>query len=80
MISNELKEYIEDHRASSNHEPRSIYGKIVSTADRNITIESCLSRSYFYSKKLNPTFTDEQLFEGGRYLYVRNCTKSKNFL
>ena len=27
-----IKEAIEDHRASSDHEPRSIYGKIVSTA------------------------------------------------
>lgn len=26
-----IKEAIEDHRASSNHEPRNIYGKIVST-------------------------------------------------
>ena len=35
-----IKEAIEDHRASSKHEPRSIYGKIVSTADRNNTVES----------------------------------------
>ena len=33
---NVIKEAIEDHRASSNHEPRSIYGMIVSTADRTI--------------------------------------------
>ena len=32
-----IKEAIEDHRASSDHEPRSIYGKIVSSADRNNT-------------------------------------------
>lgn len=58
-----IKEAIEDHRASSDHEPRSIYGKIVSTADRNTTIESCLRRSYTYGKKLEPNFTDEELFE-----------------
>ena len=58
-----IKEAIEDHRASSNHEPRSIYGKIVSTADRNNTVESCLRRSYTYGKKLEPNFTDEELFE-----------------
>lgn len=60
---NVIKEAIEDHRASSDHEPRSIYGKIVSTADRNNTVESCLRRSYTYGKKLEPNFTDEELFE-----------------
>lgn len=60
---NIIKEAIEDHRASSNHEPRSIYGKIVSSADRNNTIEDCLERTYFYGKKLNPSLTDEELFE-----------------
>lgn len=45
-----IKEAIEDHRASSNHEPRSIYGKIVSTADRNNTVEACLRRSLFKEK------------------------------
>ena len=34
-----IKEAIEDHRASAKNEPRSIYGKIVSTADRNNTVE-----------------------------------------
>ena len=58
-----IKEAIEDHRASSDHEPRSIYGKIVSTADRNNTVESCLRRSYTYGKKMEPNFTDEELFE-----------------
>lgn len=58
-----IKEAIEDHRASSNHEPRSIYGKIVSTADRNNSVESCLRRSYSYGKRLEPSYTDEQLFD-----------------
>lgn len=58
-----IKEAIEDHRASSNHEPRSIYGKIVSTADRNNTVEACLRRSYSYNKKLHPEYNDEQIFE-----------------
>lgn len=60
---NVIKEAIEDHRASSDHEPRSIYGKIVSTADRNNTVESCLRRSYTYGKKIEPDSTDEELFE-----------------
>lgn len=58
-----IREAIEDHRASSDHEPRSIYGKIVSTADRNHTVEACLRRSYTYGRKLNPNFNEEELFE-----------------
>ena len=57
-----IKEAIEDHRASSKNEPRSIYGKIVSSADRNNTIEDCLERTYTYGKKLNPNATDKELF------------------
>ena len=57
-----IKEAIEDHRASSKKDPRSIYGKIVSSADRNNTIEDCLRRTYTYGKKLNPNATDEELF------------------
>ena len=58
-----IKEAIEDHRASAESEPRSIYGKIVSTADRNNTVEACLRRSYTYGKKLDPSLTEEELFE-----------------
>ncbi len=57
-----IKEAIEDHRASSKNEPRSIYGKVVSSADRNNTVEDCLRRTYTYGKKLNPDATDEELF------------------
>ena len=45
---------VEDHRSSSDNIPRNIYGKIVSSADRNNTVEACLERSYFYGKKHNP--------------------------
>ena len=57
-----IKEAIEDHRASAKKDPRSIYGKIVSSADKNNTIEDCLLRTYIYGKKLNPNATDEELF------------------
>ena len=57
-----IKEAIEDHRASAKEEPRSIYGRIVSSADRNNTVEDCLKRTYTYGKKLNPNATDEELF------------------
>ena len=43
-----IHDAIEDHRASAKEEPRSIYGKIVSSADRNNTVEDCLRRTYTY--------------------------------
>ena len=57
-----IKEAIEDHRASAKDDPRSIYGRIVSSADRNNKVEDCLRRTYTYGKKLNPSATDEELF------------------
>lgn len=38
----------EDHRASSDHEPRTIYGKIVAEADRLIDAETILRRTVQY--------------------------------
>lgn len=58
-----IKEAIEDHRASSKAEPRSIYGKIVSSADRNNTVEQCLERTYTYARKNEPNLTDKQIYE-----------------
>ena len=57
-----IREAIEDHRASAKDDPRSIYGRIVSSADRNNTVEACLRRTYTYGKKLDPNATDEELF------------------
>lgn len=39
---------VEDHRASSDHEPRSIYGRIVAEADRIIDPEITLRRTVQY--------------------------------
>lgn len=43
-----MSEAVYDHRASIKGEPRSIYGKIVSSADRNTNIEDILRRTYLY--------------------------------
>ncbi len=58
-----IKEAIEDHRASNEYEPRSIYGKIVSSADRNNTVEQCLERTYTYGKEHEPEISDKELYE-----------------
>lgn len=44
-----MGEAVADHRASSSHEPRSIYGKIVSEADRDIDFWRILRRTYVYA-------------------------------
>jgi len=87
-----IKEAIEDHRASSKNEPRTIYGKIVSSADRNNKVEDCLRRTYTYGKKLNPDATDEELFlrahevltnkfgENGYAKFFFNDAQYENFL
>lgn len=43
-----IAEAIEDHRASNSNEPRSIYGKIVSSADRKVDIDETLICMYNY--------------------------------
>ncbi len=55
-----IAEAIEDHRASSKTEPRSIYGKILSSADRIIEPDTIILRSYYHSKKHFPnhSFTE----------------------
>ncbi len=46
-----IKEAIEDHRASSNHAPRSDYGKIISSADRSTDVNDFLRRTHQYTLK-----------------------------
>ena len=59
-----MKEAIEDQRAKKDTEPRNIYGKLLSSASRNSSVEQCLKRSYYYGKKKNPNATENQIFEG----------------
>ena len=40
-----MREAVEDHRASASHAPRSIYGKIVAEADRDIDIDTIWYRA-----------------------------------
>lgn len=62
-----MKEAIEDHRASLDREPRSIYGKLLSSADRNIDVDDSLKRIYLYSithfDKLNYEETIEECYK-----------------
>lgn len=49
----------EDHRASAQHEPRSIYGRIVAEADRAIEPESILRRTIQYGLANYPHLSKE---------------------
>lgn len=49
----------EDHRASSDHEPRSIYGRIVAEADRQIIPESIILRTVQYGLNHYPELDKE---------------------
>ena len=52
----------EDHRASSKHEPRSIYGRIVAEADRVIDPEVTLRRTVQYGLNNYPQLDNEGQF------------------
>ncbi len=55
-----MKEAVEDHRASNKHEPRSIYGKIVSEADRVIDAETTFRRTVQYGLSHYPEMSPEE--------------------
>lgn len=58
-----IKEAIEDHRSSFEEEPRSNYGKLVSSADRNSTIDIVFIRSFFVGKERTPDMTIEEFLD-----------------
>ena len=51
---NTIADAAEDHRASSNHEPRTIYGRIVAEADRIIDTNTIVRRALQYGMKHQP--------------------------
>lgn len=55
-----MKEAIEDHRASASHAPRSIYGKIVAEADRDLSPEMVFRRTIQFGLDNYPVLTKEQ--------------------
>ena len=61
-----MAEAVEDHRASKNSEPRSIYGRIVSSADRNTSVDQVLKRTYSYRLKHMPDASIDEIIEESR--------------
>jgi uncharacterized protein len=56
---NIMKEAVEDHRASASHSPRSLYGKIVAEADRDLDTEVVFTRAIEYGLERQPELDSE---------------------
>ena len=54
-----MKEAVEDHRASASRAPRSIYGKIVAEADRDIDTETVVRRTVQFGLSNYPEMDKE---------------------
>ena len=58
-----MKEAVEDHRASSSRAPRSIYGKIVAEADRDLDPNVVFSRAILFGIENYPEMNEEQMWK-----------------
>lgn len=58
-----IHDAIEDHRSSKEDTPRSTYGKLISSADRNTTIEMVFIRSFFVGQERTPEYTVEEFLD-----------------
>ena len=65
-----MAEAIEDHRASNQHEPRTMYGKIVAEADRIIDSDITLRRTVLYGLKHLPNGTMDEQYQRCPYYLV----------
>ena len=58
-----MKEAVEDHRASASHAPRSLYGKIVAEADRDLDPMTVFRRTVQYGLSNYPEKSREEQWE-----------------
>ena len=58
-----MKEAVEDHRASASHAPRSIYGKIVAEADRDLEPTNVFRRTIEYGLDHYPEKSHEEQWQ-----------------
>lgn len=58
-----MKEAVEDHRASASHAPRSVYGKIVAEADRDLEPSNVFRRTIEYGLDHYPEKSKEEQWE-----------------
>lgn len=58
-----MRQAVEDHRASASHAPRSIYGKIVAEADRDLEPDVVFRRAVEFGIEQNPTKGEEEQWQ-----------------
>ena len=58
-----MKEAVEDHRASSSHPPRSIYGCVIAEADRDLDPTRILRRSLDFARAHHEDASEEELVQ-----------------
>ena len=58
-----MKEAVEDHRASASHAPRSIYGKIVAEADRDLNPDTVFRRTIQFGLSNYPEKDREEQYQ-----------------
>lgn len=75
---NTMAEAVYDHRASMESEPRSIYGKIVSSADRETRVDVQLQRMYEYRLTHYSNQSLDWMIEDTR-LYIINKFGKKGY-
>lgn len=66
-----MKEAVEDHRASRKEPPRSIYGKIIAEADRDISPSIVMRRTVQFGLKHYPDLSFQEHFERA-YLHIKD--------
>lgn len=74
-----MREAVEDHRASLSHAPRSIYGKIVAEADRDLSPEVVLTRTVQFGLENYPEKCMEEHWD--RFVeHLRNKYSSEGYI
>ena len=58
-----MKEAVEDHRATASHSPRSIYGKIVAEADRELEPMTVITRTIQFGLNAYSNKTKEEQYD-----------------
>lgn len=76
---NIMKEAVEDHRASTSHTPRSLYGKIVAEADRDLEPSIVFRRTIEYGIDHYPEKSKEEQWQ--RFLsHINNKYSSHGYI
>ena len=74
-----MKEAVEDHRASASHAPRSIYGKIVAEADRDLEPMTVFRRTIQFGLSNYPEKSFEQQWQ--RFMeHMRNKYSEQGYI